>query len=144
MRIGLWVGCLLLSAVVFSLLFSALPSWHGAEFLVLRLTLLFALPVSGLYLAAVGFLRSARMQRYRNIFLTATLFGPVALALWCLLLQLRGGHANQIWYGDPLIGIGGLACLVAAAIVGSMTAGFYIVIVSIIHRLRADASTDRR
>ena len=55
----------------------------------------------------------------RTILISGILLGPAALALWGLILQLRGDDPNTIWQGDPLIGMGGISAIVFALIVGS-------------------------
>ncbi len=57
-----------------------------------------------------------------------------SLALWCLILQLRGGDPHTIWYGDPLIGVGGIAAMICALTVGFLTTYFYVLALRVLHR----------
>jgi hypothetical protein len=47
--------------------------------------------------------------------------GAAAMAVWSLILQLKGGHPHTVWFGDPLIGIGGIVGVVFALIVAFLT-----------------------
>jgi hypothetical protein len=140
-RIGLWSGCLLLSVALFSLLFNvvfnrAAFNWGGAVFLVFRITMKFALPVWCLCLPFVIALRDAEERRMRTILLSGTFIGPAALGVWCFVLQLRGGSAYKIWLGDPLIGLGGIAAMIFALMVGFLTTSFYVMALKVLHRRR--------
>jgi hypothetical protein len=131
-RVGLWFGSVLVSIAVFSLVWSivfnsggALILSGGALILVFRVTSMFALPVACLYLPVVLLLKDAEERRGRFLFLSATLVGPAADVLLCLLLQLRGGNVERIWKGDPLIGLGGIMVGFYALFVGFLTACCY-------------------
>src|SRR6185312_12639855 len=79
-------------------------------------------PVPAIVLA----LRDAEGSRICPIIVSEILIGPAALALLGLILQLRGGHPNLIWHGDPLLGVlGGIAVMMFfAAIIGFLTTSF--------------------
>jgi hypothetical protein len=140
-RVGLWFIASLLAAGLFSLLFFLLPSVGSLaghlELIagVFRATLIFALPVACLYLPIVVCLKDAEERRIWIILCSGILIGPVSMALWGLLLQWRGDDSHTVWYGDPLLGVGGFAGMVFAAVVGSLTALFYVIVLKVIHRL---------
>jgi hypothetical protein len=132
---------LLLAVGLFTLLFclrpeTGSPAGPSLETLtgVFVVTSLYALPVACLYLPIVIGLKDAEERRIWIILYSGALVGPVSMALWCLVLQWRGENSHTVWYGDPLLGIGGLAMMVFAAIVGSFTALFYVVALKVIHR----------
>jgi hypothetical protein len=131
-RLGLWFGSLLLSATLFVLLFSVL--FRASAILILRVTMTFAFPLWCLYLPFVIALKDAEERRIWITLLSGTLIGPASLALWGLMLQLRAGDPHEIWYGDPLIGVGGFAAMIFAFIVGFVTTSFYIIALRIVHR----------
>jgi hypothetical protein len=132
-RVGLWFIALLLAVGLFTLLF-CLRQDVGSPAGIFVATLLFALPVACLYLPIVIGLKDAEERRIWIILCSGTLIGPVSMALWGLVLQLRGEDSHTVWYGDPLLGIGGLASMVFAAIVGSFTVLFYVSALKVIHR----------
>ena len=68
------------------------------------------------------------------ILLGGILIGPASMALWGLILQLRGGDTQTIWHGDPLTGVGGIVVMLFALIVGSLTSFFYIFALKVTHR----------
>lgn len=132
-RIALWFGSVLVSVVTFTLLFCVIFNARVAVLLVFRLTMLLALPVACLYLPFVVMFRNAEERRGRIILLTATLIGPVSVTLWCLFVQLRGANPETVWRGDPLIGIGGIAGVIFACLVGCLTACCYIAALKLLH-----------
>jgi hypothetical protein len=103
-------------------------------FLIFRVAMTFALPVWCLYLPVVIALKDAEEGRIWTILFSGILIGPASLALWGLILQLRGGDAHQIWHGDPLVGLGGIAAITFALIVGFLTTSFYVIALRILHR----------
>ena len=129
-RIGLWFGSLLLSVTLFSLLFTlhfSGPGFFraGSVLLTLRVTMIFAFPVWCLYLPFVIALKDAEQRRGWTIFFSGILIGPTSLALWGLILQLRGG--------DPLaFGLNG--AMIFALIVGFLTTSFYVIGLKALHR----------
>jgi hypothetical protein len=134
-RIGLWFGSLLLSATLFSLLFSGARIFgDGSVLLIFRVTMIFALPIWCLYLPFVIALKDAEQRRIWTILFSGILIGPTSLAVWCLILQLRGGDPHKIWQGDLLIGLGCITAMVFALIVGFLTASFYVIALRILHR----------
>ena len=136
-RLGLWFGSLTLSATFF-LLFSVLfRAW--SVIVILRVTMVLGFPVWCLYLPFVIALKDAEERRIWITLLSGTLIGPASLALWGLMLQLRGGDPHEIWYGDPLIGLGGFAAMIFAFIVGFVTTSFYVIALRIVHRRSAAA-----
>jgi hypothetical protein len=126
-RIGLWFASLLLAVTFFSLLFKA-----GA-FIVFRVTMMLAFPVWCLYLPFVIALKDAEGWRMWTIMLSGTLIGPASLALWFLILVLRGGDPLTIWRGDPLGGSYG-AVMIFALFVGFLTTSFYVTTLKLLHR----------
>jgi hypothetical protein len=131
-RLGLWFGSLLLSATLFVVLFSVL--FRASAILILRVTMIFAFPLWCLYLPLVIALKDVKERRIWIILLSGTLIAPASLALRGLMLQLRGGDPHEIWYGDPLIGLGGFAAMIFAFIVGFVTTSFYVIALRIVHR----------
>lgn len=140
-RIGLWLACLLLSVPLFSISLALFLASTGSAamsviFPITRVTMIFALPVWCLYLPIVIAFKDAERRRIWTILLTGTLIGPVSLALWCFILQLRGVDPNLIWHGDPLLGWlgGGIATMIFALIVGFLTTSFYVIALKIVQR----------
>ena len=142
-RIVLSFGCLLLAVTFFSLLFNLLfsgisSSWAESFLFTFRFTMIFALPVWCLYLPFVIALKDAEERRGGTILGSGTLIGPVSLALWGLLLQGRGGNPHQIWYGGPIISLGGIAAMIFAFLVGFFTSSLYVIALHALHsRLRS-------
>jgi hypothetical protein len=137
MRVGLWLSSLLLAVAVFSLIFCLLQSVRfssGSVFLIFRVTLLFAFPIWCVSVPLVTALKDAEERRIWTILLRGSLIGPAAVALWCLILQLRGAAADMLWQGDPLIGIGGSVGIVLASIVGFLATSFYVIALKVLHR----------
>jgi hypothetical protein len=132
-RVSLSLGCLLLSVTLFSLLFIQ-PFGTGAVPLVFRVAIMFAIPVWCLYLPFVIALKDAQERRIWIILLSGILIGPTSLALLGLILQLRGGDPHDIWQGDPLIGLDGIAAIIFAAIVGFLTTSFYLIALRVLRR----------
>jgi hypothetical protein len=95
---------------------------------------MFAIPVWCLYLPFVIALKDAEGRRRWIILLSGILMGPTSLALWGLTLQLRGADPHNIWQGDPLIGLGGIAAMIFAAIVGFLTTSFYLIALRVLRR----------
>jgi hypothetical protein len=122
-RVALWLGSVLVSVTAFTLLI-CLRFGSGAAFLIFRLTLVFALPVACLSLPFV--LRLKRRDDRKNILITAPVIGPVSMFIWGLILQLAGGDSHNIWFGDPLIGVGGIAAIIFSAVVGFLAGFFYV------------------
>jgi hypothetical protein len=132
-RVGLWLASLLLAVGFFSLLFKA-----GA-FIVFRITMMLAFPVWCLYVPFVLALNDAEGWRIWIIMLSGTLIGPASLALWFLILVLRGGDPHTIWQGDPLGGSYG-AVMIYALFVGFLTTSFYVATLKIFHRESTDTT----
>jgi O-antigen ligase len=125
-RIGLWFISLILSVAFFCLLLSLFPS-VGLNFPIFRITFIAALPVWCLFLPVVIAIRDAEERRGRFILFSGTFIGPVSVVLWCIILQLRGNDSHTVWYGDPLIGVGGISGGIFALIVGFLTTSFYVI-----------------
>jgi hypothetical protein len=133
-KIRLWFISLLFAVGLFSLPFIAgMPSFEAIG-LIFITTLGFALPVACLYLPIVIGLSDAEKPRIWIIPCGGILIGPALMALWCFVLLLRGDDPQTVWHGDPLLGIGGLAGMVFAAIVGSFTTLFYVIALKVIHQ----------
>jgi hypothetical protein len=99
-RIGLWLSSLLVAVLLFSLLCSLIFSGAGSIFPIFRITMTFALPVGCLYLPLLIALRNTEEQRIPIILLGGILIGPASMALWCVVLQWRGGDTHTIWHGS--------------------------------------------
>ena len=148
-RIGLWFGSLLVAVTLFSLSFwlffgSGGFLRIGPVFLVFCVAMMFAFPVSCLYLPFVIALKDPKCRRIWTILVSGILIGPASLALWGLILLLRGGDPHMIWYGDPLLGaVGGIgAGMVFALIVGFLTTSSYAIALKVLYR-RSTASQGR-
>lgn len=126
LRIGIWLGCFLLTVTAFSLFF-------GAAFFVFRITVEFAFPVWVLYLPIVVLLKDAEKPRSWIILGSGLFIGPASLGLWGLILQLRGGDSHTIWQGDG-IGLGVFQGMFYAAILGGLMAAGYVAVLKAIHR----------
>lgn len=105
----------------------------GSVFLIFRVTLMVAFPIWCLSVPFVISLKDAEEGRIRTIFFRGILIGPAALALWCLILQLRGADPRMIWRGDPLTGIGGNLGVIFALIVGFLATSFYVIALKVFH-----------
>jgi hypothetical protein len=131
MRLGLWFGSLILAVSLFCVLFGLLPSVGGNSWvltaIVFRATMTFAFPVWCLCLPFVIAFKDAEKRRLWILLMGGTLIGPASMALWCLILQLRGGDPHEIWHGDPLAGIGGIEWMIFSLIVGFLTTSIYLV-----------------
>ena len=130
-NIGLWILSLLLSISLFSLVFGQLNGTASFVF-IFRITSIFALPVACLYLPIVLAVRDAEEGRMRVIVGTGLLIGPVCIALWGLIQQVRG--ESSVWTGDG-IGLGIVACLFLALVVGLLATMFYITGLKVTYRL---------
>ena len=131
-RVGLWLASLLVAVLLFCLLASLIFGGAGSIRPIFRVAMTFALPVGCLYLPFVIVLKKAEDRSL--ILLSGTLIGPVCIVLWGLFLQLRGYSTQTIWYGDPFIGVGGIACVFFALIVGFLTTLLYTVALKPAHR----------
>jgi hypothetical protein len=134
-RIGLWFLCLFLAVPLFSLLFS-LALGTEAILAIIRVTMIFALPVACLYLPVVIAFKNAEGRKIWTILLSGILIGPLAMFLWSLILLLRGFSSEDVWHGDPLLGWlgGGVATTVFSLIVGFLTTSFYVLALKILYR----------
>ena len=140
-RISLSLGSLLLSVTLFTLLFGLFFSRAGLFragplLYIFRFTMIFALPVWCLYLPFVIALKDAEERRIWTILFSGILIGPASLALWGLILWLRGGDPHKIWLGDPLLGVlGGIAAgMIYALIVAFLATCFYVIALRVLHR----------
>jgi hypothetical protein len=129
MRVGLWIGSVLFSVTLFSLLLSL----TGSFFIIFQVAITFALPVGLLYLPIVALLKTAQGWRMWVTLVTGTLVGPASLALWGVILQLRGGNAHTIWQGDG-IGLGVAPAIILASLVGLLTTAIYVIVLKVLHR----------
>ncbi|MEO6816608.1 MAG: hypothetical protein ABI177_07885 [Edaphobacter sp.] len=139
MRIGLWFGCLLLAVGLFSVLFIRFYGASGEVMFIVRVTMMFALPVWLLYLPIIFKLRDAEDNRIWIILGSGILIGPLALTIWCLILQLFGGDAHAIWRGDDLAP-STVACMIFASVVGFMATLPYGIVLKIFHHQSAVAT----
>jgi hypothetical protein len=133
-RIGLWFASLVVGVALFSLAFCVFFHTGGSlagqpVILVFRIAMMFAFPVSCLCLPFVIALKHPEGRRIWTTLIGGSLIGPASLALWALILLLRGGDPQVIWYGDPLLGaVGGVAGgMVFGLIVGFLTTSCYLV-----------------
>lgn len=145
-RICLWFGALLLSVTLFSALFPKVAGDFRTVpvLLIFRLTMMFALPVWCLSLPLVIGLKDAEGYRAWAIFASGTLIGPGLLALWSFYLQVAGGDPHEIWHGDPLTGLGGIAAILFALILGILTSSLYVISLKTLHRRARTSLTPTR
>jgi hypothetical protein len=90
--------------------------------------MIFALPVWCVWLPVVIATEDAEGPNIWTILWSGILVGPASLAVWSLILLLRGASQQTVWYGDPLLGVlgGGIACMIFASIVGLLTGSLYV------------------
>ena len=140
-RIGLSFGSMLGSATLFSLFLSLLFFRIEWVFNVMRVTLMFAVPVWLLYLPFVVAFKNAEGRRLWAILVSGFLIGPASLGSWGLVLLRNGGDPNVVWFGDPLLcGMGGIgAGMVFALIVGCLATSAYVLALTRFHRLSSTA-----
>jgi hypothetical protein len=145
-RIGLWFASLLFAVFVFGAAFLGLNSvnrsfseWAQGLWLMFRITMIFAFPVACLYLPVVIALKDATKRRPWILLVSGALIGPVCVALWSVVLLLRGVSPHEVWFGDPLLGSAGgaLGSMIFAFIVGTLTTVLYILLLTIRTRLAA-------
>jgi hypothetical protein len=112
---------MLLAVAVFSLLLARM----GSVLFVLKVTMIFALPV---WLINLPFLFLFKNVDRRGWIVPALggLIGPVCLILWCSVLVLRGGNWLSIWNGGPEAG-GLESALIFASLIGLSMNSFYTV-----------------
>jgi hypothetical protein len=137
-RVGLSFVCLLLADALFSLLLALWLTMGGAAHIslavpVFRFAMIFALPAWCVWLPFViatkdteG--RDTEGRKIWTILWSGILVGPASIALWSLILLLRGANQQMVWHGDPLLGElgGGIADMIFALIVGLFTSVFYV------------------
>lgn len=87
--------------------------------------MIFAFPVSLLYLPAVISIKDAKNERFWQLLVSGILIGPISMALWGLILTFRGADPRLLWQGELGPGLG--AGLVFALIVGSLTITLYLI-----------------
>jgi hypothetical protein len=139
-RVGFWLGSLLVSVLVFTLFFGA----GRAVIFIYRTTMILAFPVWCLCLPLIVKLRDTEGTRIWIILGVGAVVGPFALALWCLVLQLRGGDAYTIWHGDPLAPSTAMFMLFAS-FVGLLTSSMYAITLKLIYRqVRGSATISLR
>lgn len=121
-RVGLWFGCVVLSAVVLATVFSA-SGWLW----IFRLALLFALPGACLYLPIVIWLSNADGKRLWILIGVGTLVGPPSIVLFGLIQQLRGVDPKSIWHNDPLVPASLIRIIhvVCPLVIGFLATAFY-------------------
>jgi hypothetical protein len=127
-RVGLSFVCLLLADALFSLILALWLTMAGSARIslaipVFRVAMIFALPVWCVWLPIVIATKDAEGRKIWTILLSGILVGPASIALWSLILLLRGANQQMVWHGDPLLGDlgGGIACMIFALIVGLFT-----------------------
>jgi hypothetical protein len=132
-RVGLWFASLPVAVSLFAGLFCAFYSgspnnWAQALPAVFGVTMIFAFPVACLYLPVVIVLKDAAQRRLWILLVSGVLIGPVCMALWSVVLLLRGVSRHDVLYGDPLLGSAGgaLGAMVFAFIVGTLTTVLYV------------------
>ena len=99
-RMAVWFASVFISIGVFSVLFSM--GSIAEFFFVYRITLIFALPVALLYLPVVVAIKDAQQGRFGALLASGILIGPVSLAVWGLILQLKGAATVSQWRGNDI------------------------------------------
>lgn len=122
-RISAWFLSLLVAVCLFCFLWPL--GSISSFFFLFRITMIFAFPVSLLYLPAVIFIRDTKKERFWQLLVSGILIGPISMALWGIILTLRGADPHTLWQGDLGPGLG--AGLLFALIIGSLTITFYLV-----------------
>lgn len=89
-RIGLLFSSLLLGVALFSVFFCLTARQTGAILFILKITMIFALPVCVVCLPLVLALKDAEEGRVWGILLSGILTGPAALIVLAFILQLKG------------------------------------------------------
>jgi hypothetical protein len=132
-RVGLSFVCLLLAAALFSLLLALWLTMGGSAHIslavpVFRFAMIFALPAWCVWLPIVITTKDTDGRKIWTILWSGILVGPASIALWSLILLLRGANRQMVWHGDPLLGElgGGIADMIFALIVGLFTSVFYV------------------
>ena len=125
--IARWFGCLLFSALFFSLLFS----FAGPLMLLIifQTTMSYALPVWFLYVPFLKRLENGKPWRMTLFLISGMVAAPACLVLYGLILQFRGGH--KVWAGDG-IDLGLAPVIISAFIVGGLTTGSYVFILKVV------------
>jgi hypothetical protein len=124
-RLGIWAGCLVLAAALFSAALGVLTA-IGSIWIVFRVTLTMALPVWCLYLPFVVFLKDAEGPHLGILLAAGFLIGPAAVLGLSVFQIAHGADPGTVWHGDPLVGVGGAAGSIFAAIVGGITSALYV------------------
>jgi hypothetical protein len=106
--------------------------------------MIFAVPVWCVWLPFVIATKDAEGQKIWTILWSGILVGPASLAVWSLILLLRGTNQQTVLYGDPLLGVlgGGIALMIFASIAGLFTSLFYLAALKALHR--RSMTSDRR
>jgi hypothetical protein len=126
-RIGLWIASVVSSVTISSLLIGLLQGNISTVPIILKVIMLFALPVSCLYLPLVILLKDAGQRRTWMLLMAGAVIGPLTIAGGALISQLRGGNVSAIWNGDPLTGVGAGAGMIFASIEGVLTTVIYVI-----------------
>lgn len=133
-RVGLWFGSFIISVTLSSLLCCLSNLSLGSCSGVFLFTTVLALPAWFLYLPFVLALKDAEEGRIWTILTIGTLIGPAYLAVFGVIMQLRGGNVHRIWQGDGGIDLGIVQSLPFALAVGFLTTGLYVIGLKVIHR----------
>ena len=121
-RILLSFCSMLLAVALFSVMLGRLGSW----LFVLKVTLLFALPVWLINLPILFLFKNVDRHHRWIVPALGGIIGPVCLTLWCGILVLRGSNWPSIWNGDPEAG-GLESALIFASLIGLSINSFYTV-----------------
>ena len=121
-RILLSFCSMLLAVALFSVMLGRLGSW----LFVLKVTLLFALPVWLINLPILFLFKNVDRHHRWIVPALGGFIGPVCLTLWCGILVLRGSNWPSIWNGDPEAG-GLESALIFASLIGLSINSFYTV-----------------
>ena len=117
------MASVLLSVGVFSVCMGLV----GSVVAIFSVTIMFALPVSLLYLPVVTTIEGTARWRKWILLLSGSLIGPIVIAIFAVMLRLGGSDPDKIWRGDPLTGLGAGSGMMLAGIVGGMAALIYVI-----------------
>jgi hypothetical protein len=107
-------------------IFSVIVGNGGGSLFIMKITLIFALPVWLIDVPILFLLRNVGRHQRWIVPALGALIGPVCLTLWCGILVLRGDNWLNLWHGDPEAG-GLESSLIFASLIGLGTNSFYTV-----------------
>ncbi len=123
---------MLLAVAIFSVLLRRM----GSALFVLKVTMIFAVPVWLINLPFLFLFKNVDRRHRWIVPALGGLIGPVCLTLWCGILVLRGSNWPSIWNGDWEVGgLGSESALIFSSLIGLSTNSFYTVALILRKRL---------